>query len=172
MSDASTPLAGDTATHAGLHPVVDAPTPVTHRPTTPTREPQAPDLRAAVSGLRPENGHPVVLVDPRPESHQAVQRYRDAGYLAIRGREQQLIDYHGARRARERGLKNFRAIVWRILIPMILIPPNYQYLPQSLASIPIPMRPYPTFMTNSDLILETLSMMRDADALPSLPAHS
>lgn len=35
------------------------------------------------------------------------QRYRDVGYLAIRGREQQLIDYHGARRAKARGIKTF-----------------------------------------------------------------
>lgn len=35
------------------------------------------------------------------------QRYRDVGYLAIRGREQQLIDYYGARRAREIGVTNF-----------------------------------------------------------------
>ncbi|HKV08113.1 MAG TPA: SpvB/TcaC N-terminal domain-containing protein [Thermoanaerobaculia bacterium] len=36
------------------------------------------------------------------------QRYRDVGYLAIRGREQQLIDYHGARRAAELGIGSFR----------------------------------------------------------------
>ena len=35
------------------------------------------------------------------------QRYRDVGYLAIRGREQQLIDFHGARRAREREIAKF-----------------------------------------------------------------
>lgn len=34
-------------------------------------------------------------------------RYRDVGYLAIRGREQQLIDYHGAQRAAELGITNF-----------------------------------------------------------------
>lgn len=32
------------------------------------------------------------------------QRYRDVGYLAIRGREQQLIDYHGAARAKQLGI--------------------------------------------------------------------
>jgi RHS repeat-associated protein len=35
------------------------------------------------------------------------QRYRDAGYLAIRGREQQLIDYHGKQKADELGIKSF-----------------------------------------------------------------
>jgi RHS repeat-associated protein len=35
------------------------------------------------------------------------QRYRDVGYLAIRGREQQLIDYYGGRRAAELGITNF-----------------------------------------------------------------
>ena len=35
------------------------------------------------------------------------QRYQDMGYLAIRGREQQLIDYLGARRASERGIEEF-----------------------------------------------------------------
>jgi hypothetical protein len=35
------------------------------------------------------------------------ERYRDLGYLAIRGREQQLIDYHGARRAKARGIADF-----------------------------------------------------------------
>ena len=35
------------------------------------------------------------------------QRYRDVGYLVIRGREQQLIDYYGARRAAELGINNF-----------------------------------------------------------------
>ena len=33
------------------------------------------------------------------------ERYRDAGYLAIRGREQQLIDYHGANKHKELGIK-------------------------------------------------------------------
>ena len=36
------------------------------------------------------------------------QRYRDAAYLTIRGREQQLIDYHGAQRAQQRGIASFR----------------------------------------------------------------
>ena len=36
------------------------------------------------------------------------QRYSDAGYLAIRGREQQLIDYYGAQRAAQLGIRNFR----------------------------------------------------------------
>jgi hypothetical protein len=31
------------------------------------------------------------------------ERYRDIGYLAIRGREQQLIDYHGQQRATQLG---------------------------------------------------------------------
>jgi hypothetical protein len=35
------------------------------------------------------------------------QRYRDAAYVAIRGREQQLIDFHGARRAKQRGISPF-----------------------------------------------------------------
>ncbi|WP_068923245.1 SpvB/TcaC N-terminal domain-containing protein [Planobispora rosea] len=35
------------------------------------------------------------------------QRYRDMGYLAIRGREQQLIDYHGKNRSTELGLSGF-----------------------------------------------------------------
>ncbi|MBP9903384.1 MAG: hypothetical protein KBH45_18135 [Verrucomicrobia bacterium] len=34
-------------------------------------------------------------------------RYKDVGYLAIRGREQQLIDYWGAKRAEELGIKDF-----------------------------------------------------------------
>jgi hypothetical protein len=36
------------------------------------------------------------------------QRYRDVGYSAIRGREQQLIDYYGQKRATELGLTDFR----------------------------------------------------------------
>ncbi len=36
------------------------------------------------------------------------ERYRDVGYLAIRGREQQLIDYNGAKAANERGITDFR----------------------------------------------------------------
>lgn len=36
------------------------------------------------------------------------QRYRDLAYLAIRGREQQLIDHHGARRTKQRGITEFR----------------------------------------------------------------
>lgn len=35
------------------------------------------------------------------------QRYRDIGYLAIRGREQQLMDYYGKKRADELGIKTF-----------------------------------------------------------------
>jgi hypothetical protein len=35
------------------------------------------------------------------------ERYRDVGYLAIRGREQQLIDYYGKMRANEFGIKGF-----------------------------------------------------------------
>jgi RHS repeat-associated protein len=36
------------------------------------------------------------------------ERYRDVGYLAIRGREQQLIDYYGAKKAGDLGIKNFK----------------------------------------------------------------
>jgi hypothetical protein len=36
------------------------------------------------------------------------QRYRDIGYLAIRGREQQLIDFHGAQYAQAHGIAEFR----------------------------------------------------------------
>jgi RHS repeat-associated protein len=35
-------------------------------------------------------------------------RYRDVGYLAIRGREQQLIDHAGAKRAKHLGITNFQ----------------------------------------------------------------
>jgi len=34
------------------------------------------DLRASLAGLRPKNRHPVVLLDPRPESHRAVTQWR------------------------------------------------------------------------------------------------
>ncbi|MFI8962636.1 SpvB/TcaC N-terminal domain-containing protein [Streptomyces sp. NPDC053493] len=40
------------------------------------------------------------------------QRYRDLGYLAIRGREQQLIDYHGAAQAHLLGVRNFSGGAW------------------------------------------------------------
>ena len=36
------------------------------------------ELRASVAGLRPENRHPIVLIDPRPESHHAVTQFRRA----------------------------------------------------------------------------------------------
>jgi hypothetical protein len=36
------------------------------------------------------------------------ERYRDVGYLAIRGREQQLIDYYGKKKADELGIKDFK----------------------------------------------------------------
>jgi RHS repeat-associated protein len=36
------------------------------------------------------------------------ERYRDIGYVAIRGREQQLIDYHGKQKADELGIKDFK----------------------------------------------------------------
>lgn len=36
------------------------------------------------------------------------ERYRDIAYVAIRGREQQLIDYYGAKRAAELGIKDFK----------------------------------------------------------------
>jgi hypothetical protein len=37
------------------------------------------DLTASTTGLRPENTHPVVLIDPRPESYRAVQQFREGG---------------------------------------------------------------------------------------------
>ncbi|MER5710341.1 SpvB/TcaC N-terminal domain-containing protein [Streptomyces sp. NPDC002122] len=40
------------------------------------------------------------------------ERYRDTGYLAIRGREQQLIDKHGMREAARLGIKNFHGGAW------------------------------------------------------------
>ncbi|MFE5715783.1 hypothetical protein ACFQ7J_33805 [Streptomyces sp. NPDC056501] len=40
------------------------------------------------------------------------ERYRDLGYLAIRGREQQLIDHHGMQEAARLGIKNFRGGAW------------------------------------------------------------
>jgi hypothetical protein len=40
------------------------------------------------------------------------ERYRDLGYLAIRGREQQLIDSHGAEQAQSRGVTPFVGGAW------------------------------------------------------------
>ncbi|MFF8610710.1 SpvB/TcaC N-terminal domain-containing protein [Streptomyces sp. NPDC015346] len=40
------------------------------------------------------------------------ERYRDLGYLAIRGREQQLIDHHGMQEAARLGVKDFKGGAW------------------------------------------------------------
>ncbi|MCX4985882.1 SpvB/TcaC N-terminal domain-containing protein [Streptomyces sp. NBC_00572] len=40
------------------------------------------------------------------------ERYRDLGYLAIRGREQQLMDHHGSERASELGITGFSGGAW------------------------------------------------------------
>uniref|UniRef100_UPI00056452F1 hypothetical protein n=1 Tax=Streptomyces exfoliatus TaxID=1905 RepID=UPI00056452F1 len=40
------------------------------------------------------------------------ERYRDLGYLAIRGREQQLIDHHGLQESARLGIKDFRGGAW------------------------------------------------------------
>ncbi|MFC9590865.1 SpvB/TcaC N-terminal domain-containing protein [Streptomyces sp. NPDC056944] len=41
-----------------------------------------------------------------------LERYRDEGYLAIRGREQQLIDHFGAERAAQLGVTGFSGGAW------------------------------------------------------------
>lgn len=83
-------------------------------------KPWEPQARAAVA-LRDSNHH--IDEDDEPDDPDFgpaiidkfavgyavdyTQRYRDVGYLAIRGREQQMIDYHGKKESDRLGQKTF-----------------------------------------------------------------